>query len=554
MIHCVSVKIDRLLVLFKLENLYIQLPIFQLKHKIVHISILLSLPWCTKGQTTSRSIITYISKVPIVVETGIYETRLYNNRSFISLTGNIRIALAPRKIAVTSDQYFNLEKPLSIQEYSSIEYNYTNIKFRNKHWFPLTIKEKEKEIFPYNGLLADLQLQHADSVILSFRKISSHKPIQQFVFTRPEIFPVIEGVRQKNDYDSVDSKLKALTANDPKKIWAGFDTVKTTKLTVSPGKKLELLIRRGGLNSDSCIMYRIYQNPVVTNPNWQVTGHLLSLNSLEANSKYILEIRYQDMSVSNTYAIETKPYWYQSKIGKYTLLILAMVIFTSGPYSIYRYRLRKETRKRKRLEEQLTTVQTQLNPHFVFNALSSIEGLVTNNENVRANEYLTSFSDIMRDTLRNSREHMIPLSHDLDTLEKYLRVEQLRFEFKWRMEIDPELDLDQIEFPPMLLQPVVENAIKHGIAGQGKDGEMIISFTKRDNHLLITVTDNGGLQKKVDKKGNGYGLQLTHDRIERLRELYKTENIHFKLTHFSESSVATYYFENWIHAYENDYH
>jgi LytS/YehU family sensor histidine kinase len=151
---------------------------------------------------------------------------------------------------------------------------------------------------------------------------------------------------------------------------------------------------------------------------------------------------------------------------------------------------------------------------------------------------------------------MIPLSEDLDTLEKYLRVEQLRFEFKWMMDIDPALDLDQIEFPPMLLQPVVENAIKHGISEKGNQGLLVIAIQKRNNDLIIDVEDNGGTQKNTTRKanGNGYGLQLTRDRIERLRELYKTDNISFVLRHQSNSSKATYYFENWIQAYENSYH
>lgn len=378
--------------------------------------------------------------------------------------------------------------------------------------------------------------------------------IHQSIFYRPEILPVIEAYHQKDAADSIDNRIKSLTANDPKKQWIGFDSLNGVSLLLSPGKKLDLLIRKNNWNKDSCILYRIYKTTDATKSQWQLTGHLLSLHSLESNSHYILEIRYQDMQLTNTYQLQTLPHWYQSPLGRSSLIFLGLTILIAVPYQIYRYRLQRELKKRKRLEEQLTTVQTQLNPHFVFNALSSIEGLVTNQENDRANEYLSSFSDIMRDTLRNSREPMISLAQDLETLEKYLRVEQLRFEFKWTIDLDPTLDLDAIEFPPMLLQPVVENAIKHGIAGLDTNGEIMLSFQRQNTDLIINITDNGGKKNTVKKQGQGYGLQLTNDRIEGLRELYKTENIRFSMSYHLTNTVAAFYFENWIPAYENSYH
>ncbi len=483
-----------------------------------------------------------------------YNSGVVGAGQLTTLSGNIQIALAPRDRAVHSDQYLQLGKPLPIADYKQIEYSCTHTRHPLPQWLPINVVEKSQPDFPFGSLLADLSLQYADSATLQFRYKKSLTLIHQSVFYRPEILPTIQAYRQKEAADSIDNKIKSLTANDPKKQWMGFDSLEGNSLLLLPGKKLELLIRKNNWNKDSCILYRIYKMPGNPKPHWQLTGHLLSLNSLESNSRYTLEIRYQDMRLMNTYQLETQARWHQSPLGRSLLIFLGIILLVTGPYQVYRYRLRRESDKRKRLEEQLTTVQTQLNPHFVFNALSSIEGLVTNQENDRANEYLASFSDIMRDTLKNSREIMISLAHDLDTLEKYLRVEQLRFEFKWMMEIDPTLDLDQIEFPPMLLQPVVENAIKHGISGHCKDGLLVITIKQQGADLIITVQDNGGTKPKPAGYGQGYGLQLTRDRIERLRELYKTENIQFTLLHNPTHTIATYYFENWIPAYENDYH
>lgn len=498
----------------------------------------------------------YISEVPFIVKTGIYSDKLATRGHLTTLNGTLQIALAPRNSAIPSDRYVKLGTPLPIKDYATIEYSLTDNRQPDPHWLPIRPVEKDQTAFPFGRLLADITLQYADSAILRFRHKESGKIIQQYVFYRPEILPLIEKYRQKEMADSIDDQIKSLTANDPKKQWLGFDSLKGVSLILAPGKKLDLLIRKNNWNKDSCILYRLYQLPADTFPQWQLTGHLLSLDSLESNSRYLLELRYQDMRLTNTYELKTLPRWYQSPLGRSLLILFSIALLIAGPYQIYRYRLRRESTKRKRLEEQLTTVQAQLNPHFVFNALSSIEGLVTNQENERANEYLSSFSDIMRDTLKNSRETMIPLSEDLDTLEKYLRVEQLRFEFKWMMDIDPTLDLDQIEFPPMLLQPVVENAIKHGISGKGNQGLLVIAIQKQNNNLVITVEDNGGKQitSNQKSKGNGYGLQLTKDRIERLRELYKMDNISFALRHQPNSSKATYNFENWIQTYENSYH
>lgn len=527
-----------------------------MKNRIIHTSCLLIMVFIAMGQSAPLSTIMYISDVPFIVKSGIYgDTRIVGGH-LTTLSGTLQIALAPRNSAIPSDRYVKLGTPLPEKEYTKIEYSISDNRQPDPRWLVIRPVEKDQTVFPFGRLLADISLGYADSAVLRFRHIGSGKIIQQYVFHRPEILPIIEKFRQKEMTDSIDNQIKSLTANDPKKQWMGFDSLKGRSLILEAGKKLDLLIRKNNWNKDSCILFRIYKTVSKTKPRWQLTGHLLSLDSLESNNQYLLEIRYQDMELISTYSLKTQPHWYQSSLGKAFLSLIGVIILLGLPYKIHRYRVQNERKKRKQLEEQLTTVQAQLNPHFVFNALSSIEGLVTNKENERANEYLSSFSDIMRDTLKNSRETMIPLSEDLDTLEKYLRVEQLRFEFKWMIDIDPELDLDQLELPPMLLQPVVENAIKHGISGKGNEGLLVIAFQKRDNDLIIIVEDNGGKQITSDqsRKGNGYGLQLTRDRIERLRELYKTDNISFTLKHQSNSSKATYYFENWIQAYENSYH
>ncbi|MBI2285176.1 MAG: histidine kinase [Bacteroidetes bacterium] len=529
-----------------------------MRNPILYTGCLLIVVSVATGQSLELSTITYITKVPFIVKTAVFSHRLSAGGCTNTLSGKIQIALAPRKVGIPSNHTFQLGIPLPVEEYPEIEYSCAYPDQPVIQWKPVIVVEANQVIFPFGNLLADIDLGQGDSAMLLFRNKKTLQIIHQSVFYRPELIPVIAGYRQKQAADPIDSRIKSLTANDTKKQWMGFDSLKGRSLVLSPGKKLDLLIRKNNWNKDSCILFRLYSSDDQTKPEWRLTGHLLSLDSLQSNNNYHLDIRYQDMERVNTYLLKTQAYWYQSTLTRSTLGLIGIGFLFAVPYKIQQYRQRRDLRKRKQIEEQLSSVQTQLNPHFVFNALSSIEGLVTNQENERANEYLSSFSDIMRDTLRNSREPMIPLSEDLDTLEKYLRVEQLRFEFRWKMEIDPELDLDQLEFPPMFLQPVVENAIKHGISAKGKDGQLVIAIQKRDNDLVITIEDNGGVQNSTSvqeqNKRLGYGLQLTRDRIEYLRELHKTDNIWFNLKHLPNSTIATYYFENWITAYENSYY
>jgi len=167
---------------------------------------------------------------------------------------------------------------------------------------------------------------------------------------------------------------------------------------------------------------------------------------------------------------------------------------------------------------QLNSIRSQLNPHFLFNALSGIQNLINKNEIDNANKYLSKFARLTRNVLDD--KELISLSHEKTLLDDYLQMEQLRFGFRYELETDQNLDLDNIEIPSMLLQPFVENAVKHGIAQKANEGEIMVSFVKHSNDIVLTVTDNGN-GFDTDKKYNGLGLQLSDSRIALLNNVYK---------------------------------
>lgn len=204
-------------------------------------------------------------------------------------------------------------------------------------------------------------------------------------------------------------------------------------------------------------------------------------------------------------------------------------------------RKNKQTKKKLAAEVQqkdiarlhLKAVRSQLNPHFLFNALAGIQNLMNKNEIDNANKYLSKFARLTRNVLDD--KELIGLSQEKTLLDDYLQMEQLRFGFKYEINCSENLDLDNIEIPSMLLQPFVENAVKHGVSKKSADGKINITFLNQANDLILTVIDNGnGFDK--EKRNNGLGMQLSESRIALLNSVYKENR--FKLTIQSSTSGA----------------
>ena len=174
---------------------------------------------------------------------------------------------------------------------------------------------------------------------------------------------------------------------------------------------------------------------------------------------------------------------------------------------------------------EMDAVRSRMNPHFLFNALSSIQNLINTNQVDKANTYLVKFAKLIRRVLEQSTQKRIELNEEIETLKYYLELESLRQNFKYDIKTDPELDLDIIEIPPLLLQPHVENALIHGIAGMKGKGEITIEFTQSENNLIAIVQDNGiGIKETQNKKesnGLGQGWKITKERIEILNKSYE---------------------------------
>ncbi len=184
-------------------------------------------------------------------------------------------------------------------------------------------------------------------------------------------------------------------------------------------------------------------------------------------------------------------------------------------------------------QTEIAALRAQMNPHFIFNCLNSIQYYTAKNDSESASNYLSKFSRLIRLVLENSRSEKVTLHNELETLRLYIEMEAMRFQNKlsYRLDIQKDIDQDYVQIPPLLLQPFVENAIWHGLMHKEEGGTIAIDVSSDDFTLLrVTVSDDGiGRQKaaefksKTATKNKSFGMKVTADRIKLINQLYKTE-------------------------------
>ncbi len=195
-------------------------------------------------------------------------------------------------------------------------------------------------------------------------------------------------------------------------------------------------------------------------------------------------------------------------------------------------------------ETEMTALRAQMNPHFIFNCLNSIKLYTMENDSKTASAYLTIFSQLIRLVLENSRSEKVTLEKEMQTLRLYIELEAMRFKdkVKYNINIDPEIDLQYTEIPPLLIQPYVENAIWHGLMQKQTGGTIQINVSQTDEHaLMIEITDDGIgreqaslLKSKSATRQKSFGLNVTAERINIINQLYQMDAA-IKITDLKDS-------------------
>lgn len=221
--------------------------------------------------------------------------------------------------------------------------------------------------------------------------------------------------------------------------------------------------------------------------------------------------------------------------------VLATILFvTTVIMAIFRFRLRQIRRKQAMEFEQqveiskseLKALRAQMNPHFVFNSLNSIQHYILNSKGEEAVKYLGKFARLIRTILNNSEKPTVTINEDMDAVKLYLELEKMRFDnkFSYSISIDPNIDPDYDEIPPMLLQPYLENAILHGINPKEGTGHISITIEIRHQFIKCTVIDNGIGREKAKEMENlvpqgkhkSLGMKITQDRVRILNRMYNS--------------------------------
>lgn len=272
-------------------------------------------------------------------------------------------------------------------------------------------------------------------------------------------------------------------------------------------------------------------------PRWRQSesGHLVFYN-LQPGS-YTLEVKGASkltgsFTNTDTLDITVKPYWYQStwfRIG--SLLLLCGLA-----YYLVRNRLRavrKDAGFRQKMSEmEMTALRAQMNPHFIFNSLNSIENFIMQNEKRLASDYLNKFASLVRMILENSRTQAVPLVQDMEAMQLYVDLEKLRFEnkFCYITEIDEVLLKGDYRVAPLLIQPFVENAIVHGLAPSDKPGLYLkIAVRLQDDFIHYSIEDNGigrtesmAYSRKYRPGHKSLGLEISRERIDLINRKHGT--------------------------------
>ena len=230
-----------------------------------------------------------------------------------------------------------------------------------------------------------------------------------------------------------------------------------------------------------------------------------------------------------------KTWWFQ--------IVVTICLFYVVMYSIYRFRRARDLRERldrDRIEAEIKALKAQINPHFLFNALSSIQRFIIKDQKGEAEDYLADYGQLIRRVLDHSDQLTVPLQEEIETLKLYVEIEQLRTgnQFSANFNVEPNLDPYITNVPCMIVQPLIENAIWHGIHELSQDGMINVNVTTSDGQIMVTVQDNGvGFQSENSSQDRkSYGSKLVKERLKLLNRFY---NRPFEFRIISEPGMGT---------------
>jgi ligand-binding sensor domain-containing protein len=269
--------------------------------------------------------------------------------------------------------------------------------------------------------------------------------------------------------------------------------------------------------------------------NWIYTGtREVQFTTLPAGSyTFVLNVMNSDETWSsraaNVHFTICAPFW-----RKWWFILGCILLSAYSMFYLIKYRLKSVQLREEKITDlnktlmslKLKALRAQMNPHFTFNVMNSIQHFIATKDGEAANRYLSRFSKLIRLILNNSEKSLVPIADEIKALELYLELEAMRFEecFEYSITIDKSIDVLEVEIPSMLIQPYVENSIKHGILTSDRPGIIKIDILKQDMFLKCTIEDNGiGRSKSYFANKNSahksFGTAITQERLAAINAL-----------------------------------
>ncbi len=310
-------------------------------------------------------------------------------------------------------------------------------------------------------------------------------------------------------------------------------------------RKLSEAHLRSG-NTEEAIAYTEEYNNVVDE---QYAKKLQEITQAARFSRNIAEQQSRITSLESDRALSKSKYDLTQEKNKSQQLIIysligGLILLLITGYLMFKYI------KQQRLANNLLalkSLRSQMNPHFIFNALNSVNTFIATNDERTANKYLSDFSLLMRAVLENSEEDFIPLKKEIELLNLYTKLEHFRFQdkFEYAIVVDENVDVDEFQIPPMLLQPYIENAVWHGLRYKTEKGQLHIHIApKSKDEITITISDDGigrdrskALKTDHQKKQNSKGMNNIKKRVAILNEMYK-DKVDVAISDFQELEDA----------------
>ena len=272
---------------------------------------------------------------------------------------------------------------------------------------------------------------------------------------------------------------------------------------------------------------------------------------MNADKLHELEIQYQtkqkDIEITTlkeNFLLQQKNFQQQRWISLFAVIFVVAVLLYG--LILYRQRLLSEKNRRlemqnKKMELEQRMLQLQLNPHFIYNAIANLQGFINQENKTKANRYLVALSKLMRHTLELNRRDFVSLAEDIDAVENYLRVQQMRYNHSFDYQINTHgVDLDELLIPPMLLQPFIENAIEHGFKNIDYRGVLTLTLEEKEQQLYLYIRDNGrGFQDEPSTaQKQSLSQIITQERLEVLF-LAKKQRAFFHLHSLNDTSSGS---------------